>query len=103
VSTTRVRWDAAAAAAVCEGALQAMGDAPSLEVGFEYRNITGMDLTERLGGWQAAEAQARSAPGSFSASLRGWKPGESYEVRAFVRHPLLTLYGREIQLRVPAR
>lgn len=101
VDTARVRWDKAANAAVCEGKLISLGDAQALEVGFEYRDITGMDLTERMGPWSSSPDQKQSKPGNFSTNLAGLKSGSTYEVRACVKHPLLTLYGNELKVRVP--
>jgi hypothetical protein len=42
-----------------------------------------------------------AAPGDFSMQVKNWKSGEAYEFRAVVKHPLLMLYGKEINLRVP--
>jgi alpha-L-fucosidase len=103
VETTGVRWDAARGAAVFQGSLRSFGDASSVEVGFEYRNITGMDITERPGAWTAGPMERRAAAGAFASGAGGWKPGESYEIRAVVRHPLLILYGREVRFRVPGK
>jgi alpha-L-fucosidase len=101
VDTVRVRWDAAAGVAACEGTLKSLGDAASIEVGFEYRDITGMDANERTDSWTSAQLAALRAPGEFSSKISALRPARTYEVRALAKHPLLTLYGREIRIRVP--
>jgi alpha-L-fucosidase len=103
VDTTGVRWDAAKGEAVCEGFVRDLGDAPDVEVGFEFRNITGMDTAERAVPWTGGSLERKTAPGAFNSRIAGWKAGESYEVRAVARHPLLTLYGRELRFRVPTK
>lgn len=101
VETVRARWDGAQPAVVCVGALRNLGDQNSVEVGFEWRDITGMDLTERLTAWEPSNRQTLSAVGEFSLPLTGLQSGHRYEIRAVVEHPLLSLYGRELQVRVP--
>jgi alpha-L-fucosidase len=100
LDTARVRWDDAGAL-VCEGNLLSLGDAATLETGADYRDITGMDLTERLGPWNACPGPTRNTTGPFSVRLVGLDRGRQYEVRAWVKHPLLTLYGRELTARAP--
>jgi alpha-L-fucosidase len=85
----------AGGAAVLEGNLRDTGKAASLEVGFEYRDITGLDTHERTENWVAAPLVKRDSPGTFTAAVSGLKPGNVYEYRAVVKHPLLTLYGVE--------
>jgi alpha-L-fucosidase len=79
------------------GELRALGDSPSLEVGFEYRDITGLDTNERSGAWTATSIQRLTGPAKFSAKISGWESGHVYEFRALVKHPLLTMYGAEIK------
>jgi alpha-L-fucosidase len=81
-----------------KGELRTLGDAQSLEVGFEYRDITGLDTHERYGNWIATGAQKLTAPGKFSAPTAALEPGHTYEFRALVKHPLLTMYGAELQV-----
>ena len=100
VETVRARWDAASGIATLEGNLMDMGQAPSLEVGFEYRPITGQDVNERTEPWKPAPPARRDSPGAFSVTVRDFKPGEVYEYRAFVKHPLLTLYGADKRLTI---
>lgn len=40
----------------------------------------------------------RSSPGAFTAEVEGLTGGETYEFRAVVKHPLLTVYGEETVL-----
>jgi alpha-L-fucosidase len=101
VTTTEVRWDATAKAAVCEAMLDDLGDAASVQVGCEYQDLTGLDRAERTNQWHAGTTEAQTATGRFTTKLTGLKPGGVYEVRAMVKHPLLTMYGRELRLQVP--
>jgi alpha-L-fucosidase len=101
VETLRPAWNRATGTARLAGSLPKLGEAASLEVGFEYRDITGLDLTERNSSWQATPLAARTAAGEFTHELAGLVAGHTYDVRAVVKHPLLTLYGAELQLRVP--
>jgi alpha-L-fucosidase len=101
VRTTAARWDADARTARLTGQLAKMGDAKSLEVGFEYRDVTGLDANEGGGTWKALAVPSRTNPGDFAADARDLVAGHSYDVRAFVKHPLLTLYGANVRLRVP--
>jgi alpha-L-fucosidase len=98
VETASVRWDGAARSAILEGNLFDLGKAPSIEVGFEYRDITGQDVQERTEPWKHMVAETRTAPGRFRAVLTGLPSGRTYEVRAVAKHPLLTLYGAEKRL-----
>ena len=73
------------------------GEAAGAEFGFEVRLITGEDSKSRLHGWQQLPMQAASKPGVFSGSFET-KAGERYEYRAVLKHPLLTLYGEDVEL-----
>ena len=81
--------------------LGALGDAQSVEVGFEYRSLAGLDSNERSGEWRATAWQRLSAPGPFSATVSGWATGEPHEFRAVVKHPVLTIYGEAKRATVP--
>ena len=98
VETVRWRWDGAQA--VLEGDLKDMGKAAAVEAGFEYRSIRGLDLTERIQPWRQGPFTRRTAPGEFSLPIEGWKPGDVYEFRAVVKHPLLATYGKEVRAEV---
>lgn len=81
-----------------EGALVDTGGIPGLQVGFEYRSIGGEDVHARTGSWIAVPLQTVTAAGPFSAIVTGLPPRGSYQFRAVVKHPLLTLYGSEMTM-----
>jgi alpha-L-fucosidase len=95
VETSSAVWDPAARVFRLTGRLRSLGDAPEVQVGFEYQHIRGMDVDERSEPWHSTSLQSRSAPGAFSAEIPGLQPGETYAFRAVVKHPLVTLYGRD--------
>jgi alpha-L-fucosidase len=101
VETVAPQWDAAKRTMRLTGRLTALGDAAEVGAGFEYCDITGMDLTERLGNWQSTPFAPQKAAGEFTHELTGLVPGHTYEVRAVAKHPLLSLYGQEMRLSVP--
>jgi alpha-L-fucosidase len=90
----------AAGAVTFEGDLRNLGGADAVEVGFEYRNVKGLDMTERPDAYRRTPYQRRTQPGSFTAVLKDGKPGDIYEWRAVVKHPLITTYGKEQKLPV---
>jgi alpha-L-fucosidase len=75
-----------------------LGDSSSLTVGFEYRPIAGEDVNSRSAKWIATSTQTISKPGPFTAQVDGLAKG-TYEFRAVIHHPLLTLYGAEIAMK----
>ena len=76
-----------------------MGKSDSLEAGFEYRSIVGLDASDRSIPWQAVPSTTTmNAPGAFSATLPDLNPEGVYEYRAWVKHPLLTIHGAEKRL-----
>jgi alpha-L-fucosidase len=102
VTTDQTRWDPATKSALCEATLDDLGDASSVQVGCEYQDLTGLDLTERTNTWTATPTTPRSATGKYTTRITGLKQPGLYEVRAVVKHPLLTMYGRELRLEIPA-
>ncbi len=93
VSTGDWRWEPATKTAVFEGELLDLAGTASLEVWLEYRSLKGQDTNERTLPWIAMPSELRTSPGIFSVSVEGLEPGETYEFRAVVKHPLLSLYG----------
>jgi alpha-L-fucosidase len=97
VVTSSAKWSAGTA--TFSGELQEMGSASALEVGFEYRlQGSGLDINERNAAWTATPLVKRGATGAFSTPVNFLRAGETYEYRAVVKHPLLTLYGAEKRL-----
>jgi alpha-L-fucosidase len=98
--TVRARWDAASRVTVLEGEIDNLGKAAAVEAGFEFRSVKGLDLTERPEAWRATPLVKRSAAGPYSVRVEGWARGDVYEFRAVVKHPLLTVYGKETRFEV---
>jgi alpha-L-fucosidase len=101
VTTDQARWDPATKSALCEATLDDLGDASGVEVGCEYQDLTGLDITERTNTWTATPTVPRAATGKYTTRIAGLKQPGLYEVRAVVKHPLLTMYGRELRLEIP--
>jgi alpha-L-fucosidase len=80
--------------ATFNGELLDMGDASSLQVGFEYRSITGEDVHARSTPWIRTNTKTMNSRGTFSLSVKD-VPAGTFEVHAIVIHPLLTLYGAD--------
>ncbi len=73
--------------------LVSLGGAASVEVFFEYQDVTGFDLTERPNNWKALPGQTLTRPGAVKVSPPALVSGHQYEFRPAVKHPLLQLYG----------
>lgn len=80
-----------------EGELEDMGGSSSLDVGFEYRAITGEDVHSRTRGWIATPLQSVTQAGKFSYKLEAL-PAGTYEFHAVVKHPLMTLFGADAKM-----
>jgi alpha-L-fucosidase len=101
VLTVSAKWDAAAQAAVALGMLEDLGKAAAVEVGFQYRiKPEATEFTSRP--WKITNLTARTAAGEFTQEIGGLEAGQRYEFRAVVKHPLLTVNGKEQTLTVPA-
>ena len=98
VETKDAVFDAGTKTALLTGALLDLGKAPALEVGFEYRSIAGLDASDRSIPWQQGPTTTLAAPGEFTLKLTDLNPEGVYEYRAYVKHPLLTLYGADKRL-----
>ncbi len=98
VETGSAQFDAATKSATLQGTLLDMGKTERLEVGFEYRSIVGLDASDRSIPWQAGPSTTLTAPGSFTLPLPNLNPDGIYEYRAWVKHPLLTIFGVEKRL-----
>ena len=71
---------------------------PGARFSFDYRIITGEDTQSRLHAWAHLPAQDAAIPGEYTAQFQ-LQPGEQYEVRAVLQHPLLTIYGDAVPVR----
>ncbi len=98
LETLTGRLDPASRTATLTGALTDMGKAASLVVGFQYRSIAGLDASDRSIPWQEGPTSTLTAPGQFSVQIPGLNPAGVYEYRAYVKHPLLTIYGADKRL-----
>jgi len=103
VKTGSYVWDEGTGSYLLKGELLAMGEAESLDVGFEYRSIEGEDIHSRTAPWIAMPTQTLTKAGPFSETLDGLPKDKRYEFRAVVKHPLLSLYGGDVTLRKAAR
>jgi alpha-L-fucosidase len=101
VETAAATFDGAARTATLRGVLGDMGNAASLEVGFQFRSIAGLDASDRSIPWQAGPSTTLTAPGPFALRLPNLNADGVYEYRAWVKHPLLTVYGVEKRLPRP--
>lgn len=76
------------------GEILDMGDAASLQAGFEYRSIASEDLHARSTSWIATPMQTVASTGAFSFELHDLPPG-TYEFHAVVASPALSFYGAD--------
>src|SRR5260370_5422148 len=74
LETKSARFDAGTKAASLTGTLQALGKAPSLEVGFEYRSIVGLNASDRSIPWQQGPSTTLGTPGDFTLKLSDLNP-----------------------------
>jgi alpha-L-fucosidase len=101
VETVKAVWDKQRSVAICEAEMKTLGDAKSLEVYAESRDITGLDWNERKDNWVRVPGIQVTAPGKLRIEIQGLDPNRKYEVRSVVKHPLLTRYGKEVRLSKP--
>ena len=97
VETTTAQWSSAAKTATLHASLRNLGNASSVQVGFQFQHIRGLDVDERSESWHDTPLRPMTAPGDFSAIVTGWRPGDSYAFRAVVQHPLVTIYGADVK------
>ncbi len=78
------------------GNLEDLGDAQSVQVGFEVRRYAG--FVEELYGtdWEQLPLETRQTPGEFRTDLPELEPGR-YQIRAIVVHPRLTMHGEHVR------
>ena len=97
VITREATWDSAGKQARLEGEITTLGDAESVQVGFQYRRQKrAIELYDKDDPWKDTDYQTKRAAGSYQVMLEGLEAGREYEVRTVVRHPLITLYGAPV-------
>jgi len=99
VVTTDGSWDSSGRVATLTGRLDSLGDATSVQVGFEYRRKKGSaEMYEEDDPWKALETRTTSSVGEFNAPLEGIDSTRDHEFRAVVQHPKVTLWGKTLTL-----
>ena len=78
---------------IAHGTLLDLGDAATVQVGFEYQEYLG--FTEALNNeqWTATPLTGQDHAGAFTLPITGLQAGKTYQVRAVVAHPKLTMRG----------
>lgn len=100
ITTGNATWDPVTKTATLYAELKSLGNAESVEISFQYRSQKALtDMYERTTPWHEMAFVKVSAPGVYSQRLAVLKGGEPYEFRAIVKHPSITLYGREVAFR----
>jgi alpha-L-fucosidase len=96
VKVESAEWDPKTGTAVLRATLTDLGGAQSVQAAFEYRRrkeeweMYGPDIP-----WNETAFQTMTGAGTFSATISNLKREGSYEFRAIVKHPLITLRSPE--------
>jgi len=101
VETLEVKPDSAGNDVLCKGVLSGPGSSEVVEVAFEYRDITGLDVHDRPNNWTQTKAPGPLQNGEFSCMVKGLASQHRYEFRAVGRHPILPVYGKTITVNIP--
>ena len=78
------------------GQLLSLGDAKTVETGFEYQPNFGHHENFHLNNWTPGPMTTLGKPGEFTVTMPAPKPG-SYSIRAVVKHPKVTLRGENVR------
>lgn len=84
---------------ILNGEILKTGDAEKLKAGFQYREYAGFVEELYSDEWSETETVQISGIGHFSISPKLKKEGKEYQVRAFVDHPKIRIYGDIIRVR----
>lgn len=95
LETISAKFERGTRVATLQGSLTEMGKTASLEVGFEYRSIAGLDASDRSIPWVAGPSTVLAAPGVFTLRTPPLDADGVYEFRAYAKHPVLTIYGAD--------
>lgn len=77
---------------------QVEGVAAGATVGFQYRDITGMDADERTAPWRQTPSAQLGPDGTFTVEIDGLKANATYEFRARVATGRDESFGGELKL-----
>lgn len=75
------------------------GDSNVLKAGFQFREYAGFVEELYSDEWQETNVISVSGPGNFSIKSNKLKHGKEYQVRSFVDHPKLRIYGDIVRFR----
>jgi len=75
------------------GTLVDLAGADRVEVGFEYQVYGGFAAAMHNTQWSLSPMVTMNEPGDFKVEAEGLKPGETYQFRAIVKHPRITMRG----------
>ena len=81
------------------GEILKTGDAEKLKAGFQFREYAGFVEELYSDEWKESETVEITGTGNFSVSPQFKKEGKEYQVRAFVDHPKLRIYGDIVRIR----
>jgi alpha-L-fucosidase len=84
---------------VLQGEIIKTGDAGFLKTGFQYREYAGFVEELYSDEWKETEIIEHSGTGKFSYISAIDKNNKTYQIRAFVDHPRLRVYGDIIRVR----
>jgi alpha-L-fucosidase len=81
------------------GEILKTGDSEKLKAGFQFREYAGFVEELYSDEWHETETVEISATSDFSVNPKLKKEGKEYQVRAFVDHPKLRIYGDIVRIR----
>ncbi|MBW6535293.1 MAG: alpha-L-fucosidase [Mariniphaga sp.] len=81
------------------GEILTTGDSEKLKAGFQFREYAGFVEELYSDEWHETETMKISGTNDFSISPNLKKEGKEYQVRAFVDHPKLRIYGDIVRIR----
>lgn len=82
-----------------QGGLLSLGDADSLQAGFQYREYAGFVEELYSDKWEETPAITISEAGEFNLPVSGLKPGMEYQFRAYADHPKIRVYGDIVRVK----
>lgn len=94
-----VSGEGTAAALTFEGEVVKTGNTPKVKAGFQYRKYAGFVEELYSGEWEETEAIELTKAGTFRIKPGLKKSGAEYQVRAYVEHPKLRVYGDIVRIK----